>query len=68
MHENLIKRTIWVSKCPKCGDSVEKDEKAPRERLCMPCHEWVPYIEQSYIGKDFNKGNDNGKEKTTKNI
>lgn len=53
MVEHLVKRTIWVSECPKCGDRSEKDDRVPRERLCMKCHEWVPYVEHSYIGKDF---------------
>lgn len=55
MVEHLVKRTIWVSKCPKCGDTVEKNENAPRERMCMKCHEWVPFVEISYTGKDFGK-------------
>jgi len=56
MVEHLFMRTKWVSECPKCGDRVEKDASAPRERMCMHCHEWVPFIDQSYTGKDFNKG------------
>ena len=45
MVEHLVKRTLWVSEYPKCGDRVEKDENPPR----------VPYVEQFYIGKDFSK-------------
>lgn len=55
MVEHLVKRTIWVSKCPKCGDTVEKDERAPRERRCNQCKIWVPFVESSYTGKDFSK-------------
>jgi len=56
MVEHLVKRTLWVSECPKCGDRVEKDENPPRERMCMNCHEWVPFVESSYTGKNFSKG------------
>jgi len=55
MVEHLVKRTLWVSECPKCGDRVEKDENPPRERMCMNCHEWVPFVESSYTGKNFSK-------------
>lgn len=55
MHEHLIKRTIWISKCPQCGDSVEKESNPPRERRCNNCKIWVPFVEESYIGKDFSK-------------
>jgi hypothetical protein len=34
--EHLVKRTIWVSKCPKCGDQKEETDRAPRERKCIP--------------------------------
>jgi hypothetical protein len=54
--ETYIKRVLWVAKCPKCGDSVEKDSKPPRERFCNDCKVWIPYKEQSYIGPEFKKG------------
>jgi len=49
-YEILVKRTIWVSKCDDCGDSVERTENPPKERLCNTCQKWVPFVEQSYIG------------------
>lgn len=55
MHEILVKRTIWVAQCPKCGDRAEKTEDAPRERRCMPCGEWVPYVEESYVGPSLDE-------------
>jgi ribosomal protein L32 len=55
MFEKLVKRIIWVSKCPKCGESVEKDKNPPRERLCMKCNIWVPYKEESFIGPELKK-------------
>jgi len=51
MHETLIKRTLYVSKCPNCQDSKECDKNPPRERLCV-CGTWVPYVEQSFTGPD----------------
>lgn len=51
-HEHLIKRTLYVSKCPKCGSSSERAENPPRERLC-PCGTWVKYKEESFTGKDL---------------
>lgn len=55
MFEKLIKRTIYISKCKKCGDTNIKDENPPRERRCK-CGEWVKYEEESYTGKDkFNQ-------------
>jgi tRNA(Ile2) C34 agmatinyltransferase TiaS len=56
MVEHLVKRTIFVSKCPQCGDSVEREENPPRERRCNQCKIWVPYVQQEYIGKDLGKG------------
>lgn len=55
MHEVFIKRTIWIAKCPKCEDSVEKTENPPRERRCMTCEIWVPFEEVSFLGPDLNK-------------
>jgi len=49
-YETLIKRTIYVAKCPTCGDSVERESNPPRERLCMNCNSWVAYKEESFIG------------------
>lgn len=53
MYEKLIRRVIWVAKCPKCGKSVEKDKNPPRERLCFDCNIWVPYEEQSFVGPEL---------------
>lgn len=47
-----VKRTIWVSECPDCGDRKEKDSNPPKERLCMACRVWVPYVEVSYTGPE----------------
>jgi hypothetical protein len=52
--ERLIRRTIWVSKCPKCGSQDEKTDNAPRSRLCK-CGEWVNYVAESAIGPDLEK-------------
>lgn len=48
--EQLVKRTIWVAKCPKCGDQSELTEKTKRERFCQNCRIWIPYEEKSYTG------------------
>lgn len=50
MHEILVKRTIFVARCEKCGDSVEKAEDPPKERFCGTCGVWVPYEAVSYTG------------------
>jgi hypothetical protein len=42
---SLASKQQFVSKCPKCEDSVTKDGKAPRERLCR-CGTWVEFVEQ----------------------
>ena len=57
MYEKIvnIKRVIWVAKCPKCGESVEKTEKPPRERFCDSCKEWIPYVEQSFTGPELKR-------------
>jgi hypothetical protein len=54
-HIHLVKRTIWIAKCPDCGDSVEKTDSAPRERYCNPCKHWVAYVEQSAVGPEYGK-------------
>lgn len=51
--EHLIKRTVFVAQC-KCGEKDTRDDHAPRERLCS-CGKWVPFIEESYTGPDFNQ-------------
>jgi len=50
-HETMIKRTIYVAQC-KCGERDIVEGNAPRERLCK-CGEWVPYVEESYIGPEL---------------
>ena len=51
--ERLIKRTLWVAKCPTCGESVERPDNPPRERRCMTCDVWVAFKEESFTGPDF---------------
>ena len=55
MFEKLIKRVLWISKCPVCGEQKERDDKPPKERFCMACKVWVPYVEQSYTGPELKK-------------
>lgn len=43
-------RTIWVAKCPGCGDSVQHREKCAKICLCIPCQRWIPYVEVSDLG------------------
>jgi hypothetical protein len=52
--EILVKRTIYVAKCPKCGDRRECTENPPRERLCA-CETWVPYVAESFTGPELKK-------------
>lgn len=51
--EYLVKRTLWVSECPSCGDRVEKADNPPRERQCRVCKVWVPFVATSYVGPDI---------------
>ena len=51
MEEKLIRRVLYISKCPVCGDSQERADHPPRERLCNQCKVWVPFVEQEWIGK-----------------
>jgi hypothetical protein len=55
-HEILIKRTIYVSECPKCHGRVEVAENPPKSRFCGPCAEWVPFVEVSYTGPEIKNG------------
>lgn len=48
-----IKRTLWISKCPTCGDSKESTERTSKERLCRTCKIWVPYEKVSYTGPEL---------------
>ncbi len=50
--EHIVKRTVYVSKCPQCGDESIKDANPPRERKCS-CGGWVPYVEQSAISQEY---------------
>lgn len=53
-YETLTKRTIWVAKCDSCDDQKESvTDPPPKERLCIKCNKWIPYVEESYIGSDF---------------
>jgi len=51
-HRVLIERTIWTSKCPKCGDDDIRTESPPRERYCNECKQWVQYEKQQAVGED----------------
>lgn len=51
-YQRLIKRTIYVAKCPTCEEQIVQAEHPPRERWCDKCHRWVPYMEQSYVGDE----------------
>lgn len=53
MQQTLIKRTIYVAKCDICEFSDEVTDHPPRERFDSNCRKWLPYVEQSFIGKDF---------------
>jgi hypothetical protein len=52
MYEEKVEaiRTIWVARCPGCGDRVEHLEKRGKIRFCTPCQKWVPYLEVCYTG------------------
>lgn len=52
-YERLIKRTVYVAECA-CGERDVKGDNPPRERMCK-CGQWVPYIEQSYVGPELTK-------------
>lgn len=51
--EYLVKRILWIAKCPVCSESVEKTENPPRERRCMKCDVWVPFSEESFTSPDL---------------
>ena len=52
-YEVQVKRTLYVAKCPVCGDTTENTEGHVREKYCMKCGIWVPYVEQTYTGPDI---------------
>lgn len=60
-HEYLVRRTIYVAKCEECGEQDVKDDNQPRERFCMKCGIWVPYIAQSYTGPPLSDKKRGGK-------
>lgn len=53
-YEVLIKRTVYVAECKKCGMRDVRTDNSPRERQCE-CREWHPFIEESYVGPDLKK-------------
>jgi len=53
MYETQVKRTIFVGKCPKCGEQKETTEKFRKEWFCMKDHVWVPFEEVSYTGPEL---------------
>ena len=52
-HIHMVKRTIWVAKCPGCEDSVERTDSPARERFCNSCKAWVPFVEQSATSPEY---------------
>jgi hypothetical protein len=54
-HIHMVKRTLWVSKCPGCGDQVERADNPPRERYCNACKQWVPFAEETAISPEYGK-------------
>lgn len=53
-HEYLVKRTIYVSECSKCGERKERESDPPKERRCS-CGTWVPYLPVEWVGKDLRR-------------
>ena len=54
MFERYVKRTIYVSECGVCGDRTERPDNPPKERQCR-CGQWVPFVEQSYVGPELGR-------------
>jgi hypothetical protein len=52
-HEILVKRTIYVSTCGKCGDRTIKDDNPPKERF--HCDDWWPFVADSYTGPSLKR-------------
>ncbi len=50
--EHLVKRTLYVSVCPTCGNRKEVTEDPPKERMCNFCKAWVPFKAVSFTGPD----------------
>jgi tRNA G26 N,N-dimethylase Trm1 len=50
--ERLVKRTIYIAECEKCGEKHIKSENPPREVQCTECKTWLTYKEQSWTGPD----------------
>lgn len=49
-----VKRILYIAECPKCKDRVEQENNLSRERYCTTCHIWIPFIETSWTGEDYN--------------
>ncbi len=54
-YKTFVQRTIWTSKCPKCGGDKTFTENPPKERFCNDCRIWIPYKEESYLGPELNQ-------------
>lgn len=53
--EHIVRRTIWVAKCPTpdCDWSIEVADNPPRERQCPNCDTWVPFVALSAESPEY---------------
>jgi hypothetical protein len=51
----IVTRMLYVAKCDSCGDSVEHTEDIGKERFCMRCSKWIPFVELSFTGPEFSR-------------
>ena len=49
----MVERTLWIAKCPKCGNSSES-ESSKKEIRCKECGIWVPYEKVTFESKEYN--------------
>lgn len=54
-HEVLVKRILYVGKCPTCGEQIEWPEHPPKEWFCgkVGCQQWIKVTETEYTGPEL---------------
>jgi hypothetical protein len=54
-HSILVERTIWTAKCPNCHEQIECESHPPKERYCVKCSLWIPYIKHTFVGPPLSR-------------
>lgn len=53
----MVERSMWILDCPNCEYRAEdiSDKRPGKERQCPECKTWVPWEQQTFTSKEYEK-------------